>query len=135
MTRDAVMLLVVTDDDRLLLHHRDDKPTILHPDCWAGFGGAVERGETLEEALRREVHEETGLHLTDAVFLGEEIDMEGDSDRVHLFVTRGGIDTDDIELNEGAGVGVFTFSEATNLKLTPFVRRAIEDHLLPHLRG
>ncbi len=51
----------VTDDGRLLLHHRDDKPGIAHPSCWAGFGGAVEEGESVEEALRREVLEETGL--------------------------------------------------------------------------
>jgi ADP-ribose pyrophosphatase YjhB (NUDIX family) len=43
------MLLIVTDDGRLLLHHRDDKPGIAHPGCWAGFGGAVEEGESVEE--------------------------------------------------------------------------------------
>jgi 8-oxo-dGTP diphosphatase len=40
--RRAAMLLIITDDDHLLMHHRDDKPGIAHPDCWAGFGGAVE---------------------------------------------------------------------------------------------
>ncbi len=59
--RRAAMLLIVTDNGRLLLHHRDDKPGIAHPSCWAGFGGAVEEGESVEEALRREVLEETGL--------------------------------------------------------------------------
>ena len=38
------MLLIVTEDGGLLLHHRDDKPGIPNPDCWAGFGGAVEDG-------------------------------------------------------------------------------------------
>ncbi|HEX3964501.1 MAG TPA: hypothetical protein VHZ03_48945, partial [Trebonia sp.] len=46
--RRVAMLLIVTDGG-LLLHHRDDKPGIAHPGCWAGFGGAVEAGETIEE--------------------------------------------------------------------------------------
>ena len=53
-TRRAAMLLIVTDNGGLLLHHRDDKPDIPNPDCWAGFGGAVEDGETVEEAVRPE---------------------------------------------------------------------------------
>jgi NUDIX domain len=46
--RRAAMLLIVTDDGKLLLHHRDNKPGISHPGCWAGFGGAVEEGESVE---------------------------------------------------------------------------------------
>ena len=41
------MLLIVTESG-LLMHHRDDKPGIANPGCWAGFGGAVEDGETIE---------------------------------------------------------------------------------------
>jgi ADP-ribose pyrophosphatase YjhB (NUDIX family) len=46
------MLLIVAGDG-LLLHHRDDKPGIAHPGRWAGFGGAVEDGETVEQASSR----------------------------------------------------------------------------------
>lgn len=127
------MLIVVTEDDRLLLHHRDDIPDILHPDCWAGFGGALGEGETVHEALRREMREETGLEVHEPVELCREIDREGNSDRVHLFYVHGGIDIENIDLNEGAGVGVFTMRQALDLKLSPFVRRAIEGHLLPRL--
>lgn len=123
------MLLVVTNDRRLLLHHRDDIPGIAHPGCWAGFGGAVEEGETVGQALRREVQEETGVDITDPVFLCEEVDYEGDGSLVSLFYVFGGIEMSDIDLREGEGVGVFSLDELLDLSLSPFVRRAIDTHL------
>ena len=128
--RRAAMLLIVTDGG-LLMHHRDDKPGIAHPDCWAGFGGAVEDDETVEEALRREVREETGLVVKDAVFLTEAVDHEGDGRLVSLFYVTGQIQPDDIDLHEGAGVGIHRLENLSDLKITPFVRRAIESHLVP----
>ena len=129
--RRAAMLLIVTDDGRLLLHHRDDKAGIAHPDCWAGFGGAVEDGESVEAALCREVHEETGVVVREPRLLGEAVDVEGDGRLVSLYYVVGGIDPGDITLSEGAGVGVHSFSDLGRLKVTPFVRRAIERQLRP----
>jgi 8-oxo-dGTP diphosphatase len=126
------MLLVVTNSG-LLMHHRDDKPGIAHPDCWAGFGGAVEAGETVEEALRREVTEETGLVITDPIFLTDSVDHEGDGRLVSLFYIVGDYRPGDIELQEGAGVAIHRVADLSALKITPFVRRAIESHLLPRI--
>jgi 8-oxo-dGTP diphosphatase len=126
----AAMLLIVTSDG-LLMHHRDDKPGIAHPGCWAGFGGAVEAGETVEEALHREVAEETGLVILDPVFLTDAVDQEGDGRLVSLFYTVGDYRPGDIELQEGVGVAIHRVADLPTLKMTPFVRRAIESHLLP----
>lgn len=131
----AAMLLIVTDDGRLLLHHRDDKPGIAHPGCWAGFGGAVEEGETVEEALRREVLEETGLVIEDPRLLTEAVDVEGGGRLVSLFYIRGSFSPEQIELHEGAGVGVHSLDELDDLDVTPFVRRAISSHLAPLIGG
>lgn len=50
-------VLVVDSQGRLLLGRRTDN------NCWGIPGGALEPGETLEEAACREAREETGLEL------------------------------------------------------------------------
>ena len=129
------MLLIVTDDQQLLLHLRDDKPGIPHPGCWSGFGGAVEDGESVVDAVRREVFEETGLAIAEPVFLTDEIDAEGDGRLVSLFYVVAGIGPDDIDLREGAGVGVHGLGDLDRLRVAPFVYRAVRSHLAPALAG
>lgn len=55
--RIAVYALIFDQDERVLLAHRRDI------DWWNLPGGGVEAGETVEEAMQREVHEETGLEV------------------------------------------------------------------------
>lgn len=63
----AIIVLIRKDDEVLLVHansFRDD-----HYGLVAGF---VETGETLEEAVYREVMEETGLHITNLRYFGSQ---------------------------------------------------------------
>lgn len=62
----AVAAILRLDDGRYLLQLRDNKPGIFFPGHWSLFGGAHEAGETDEEALLREVHEELDLTLAPA---------------------------------------------------------------------
>ena len=55
--------LIVDDDGRILVQRRSPHRR-LFPDTWDIVGGHVEPGETLQEALHREVREETGWVLS-----------------------------------------------------------------------
>jgi double-stranded uracil-DNA glycosylase len=61
--RDAVRAIVVDRDDRVLLMRFENPVT--HDVWWATPGGGLEAGESDEEALRRELLEETGLRFAD----------------------------------------------------------------------
>jgi len=56
--------LVTDEAHRLLLLKRADSG------CWGPPGGAVELGEVVEDAARREVREETGLELDNLDLFG-----------------------------------------------------------------
>jgi 8-oxo-dGTP diphosphatase len=55
--RIGLFALIFNDEGRVLLGHRRDI------DWWNLPGGGMEAGETVDEALRREVREETGLEV------------------------------------------------------------------------
>lgn len=60
---DAVAAIICTKDGRYLLQHRNAIRSIFYPDHWGCFGGAMERGESQTDALRRELREELALEL------------------------------------------------------------------------
>jgi 8-oxo-dGTP diphosphatase len=75
--------LILDDDGRIFVQLRSATRT-LFPNCWDIVGGHLEPGESYDDALRREVEEETGWQVS--VVLGPvgEIRYRGDDglDRV-----------------------------------------------------
>ena len=67
-TDPAVIMAVVDADDRLLLGHAAAWPA----GRWSTLAGFVEAGESAEQAVRREVHEETGVVVDEVVYAGSQ---------------------------------------------------------------
>ncbi len=70
MGRKLATLVYVRDGDRTLMLRRGGDPNHLHAGTWNGLGGKLEPGESPEECMRREVLEESGLTVHDAVLKG-----------------------------------------------------------------
>ena len=60
--------LLLDEHGRYLTQIRDEIPGILHPGALGLFGGAVEPGETADQAMRRELAEEIGFVPDDLAF-------------------------------------------------------------------
>ena len=65
---DPVVIMLVTDADRVLLGRAPSWP----PRRYSALAGFVEPGESLEEAVAREVEEETGVEIADLRYHGSQ---------------------------------------------------------------
>jgi 8-oxo-dGTP diphosphatase len=116
---------LVVDQDELLLVRRTQAPFAWH---WAMPGGRVEPGETLAEAVVRELYEETGLEGVCGEYVGLIEIIEPDhfvvlDYRAHLLVHDEPQPGDDVD--EARWVPL---SEVIDLPLVPGLGEFLHDH-------
>lgn len=65
---DVVIALILSADNKLLIAQRGSHQT--HAGCWEFPGGKVEPGESLYQALQREIKEEVNINICSATPYG-----------------------------------------------------------------
>lgn len=61
--RTIVSAVIFSKDGKLLMGRKDPSKGGVYSDCWHIPGGGVDPEETFEDALKREVREETGIDI------------------------------------------------------------------------
>ena len=108
-----VLILLIDEQKQFILQHRDDKDTIWNPNAWSTFGGAVDAGETTEQAVIRETKEELNYTLEAPILLLNRI-----LDFGHIYIYYKHIynkEKEDFILLEGDDWGWFTIEELYKL--------------------
>lgn len=126
--KDGANILILSPD-KILLFHRDNIPTIRSPDCWSLIGGGIEDGETPEQALVREVKEETSYDIKEYKFVTK---IRGSlNENVWVYVAFIGKDEEKefvLGPGEGQGIGWFTINKALAINLTPGTRMMLSKY-------
>ncbi|XOB42300.1 MAG: NUDIX hydrolase [Candidatus Nealsonbacteria bacterium] len=123
-------IILIDNQNKVLLQHRDNN-TSWYPDHWGIFGGQIEKGETPEQAARREIKEEIGIELADLKFFKKyELKRKKGIYQAFFFTTEPlniCIDKLKNQQREGQNLRFFNINELKNLKTTDLVKKVVRD--------
>lgn len=117
----TVSAFLYNRDGEVIAQLRDDKPGLMFPGCWSTLGGRVEIGETPDEAMGRELLEETELEtpLTFWRLFEHRFHYKNTIHEANIYAYVGQIDmaAADIHLHEGQRL---EFLSAVDIDRLPF---------------
>jgi len=130
-----VGIILVNTENKVLLQLRS-KDDHLYPDCWTLPGGKVEEGESLEQAIVREVREELGWDLRGCGLFRTIVlsDVEGTTER-HIYWSKISERAEDLKLGEGAALKYFSSEEVLELEVAFDLKPVIIDFLRTKSKG
>lgn len=132
--KDKAVIALYNEQGKILLQDRHGHSGA--GEEWGFFGGGVEKGETVEQALQREIQEELGVSLTHFAFVTTYKVFRLDNEtynEVSLFVGPLGDLLEHAKQQEGRGMKLFSIEEARKLKLNRTsldVLELIQQHLM-----
>ena len=124
MKRKGTSIIFVNDQKQVLLLLRDDKPGIPYPNMWDIPGGHVDKGESPEQCIVREMKEEMDLNLEKFQLLSV---MEFIDRIEYTFWKKANLDIQSINLHEGQKLKWFTEFEVKNTKLAYGFNEIVDD--------
>ncbi len=98
---DKTVLCYLEKDNKYLMLLRNKKKEDINALKWIGVGGHIEPSETKEEALIREIKEETGLTIKSYKYRGELIFINNDFSEVMYLYTSDDFLGEVIDCDEG----------------------------------
>ncbi|MGW6154319.1 methyltransferase, FxLD system [Streptomyces sp. NPDC055144] len=123
--------LLTNDRGEYLLHLRSAHKPIWRPGMWALPGGNTERGEGCDEAIARELREETGLTIPDlAPFVTlDTLEATGAfKDRVRVYTGTLNAPAHEIRLTEGIQLRWTRPDEMAEMALDPGTTAVLHEH-------
>lgn len=127
-------IILENDKGELFLALRDNKPGIPFPNHWDLIGGHIEKGETPEEALVREVKEELDIDLMEYTFYKKYECLEGDAypNIKYIYSGKINIPIDEITLLEGERSQYFSREEILNIRFANIIKSIILEYINDH---
>ena len=98
---DYTVLCYLKKDNQYLFMLRNKEKNDLNEGKWIGIGGHIKPGETKEEALIREVKEETGFTIKSFAYRGEILFINNDYQEIMYIFTSDDFAGEMIECDEG----------------------------------
>ena len=101
MEMDYTVLCYLKKGNQYLFMLRNKEKNDLNEGKWIGIGGHIEVGESKEEALIREVKEETGFSVNSFTYRGEILFINNDYQEIMYVFTSDDFSGEMIECDEG----------------------------------
>jgi 8-oxo-dGTP diphosphatase len=127
MKRNGASIIFVNEKNQILLVLRDDRADLPYANMWDVPGGHVERNETPEACIVREIQEEMNLTVAEFTLFS----VSEFRDRIeYTFWARADFDANAIELSEGQRLRWFKETEAKNTTLAYGFNQIVADFYL-----
>lgn len=125
MTRNIADIIIFDKNKKVLLNHRSEDAK-RWPGYWGFFGGAIEAGETPEQAVRRETKEELNYELKNPkLVMTQKFIYKGDENTQYVFMEEYD-ENKKLTLGEGQGMKWYDLAELDGLKIIDHDAKVLE---------